>query len=422
MSIENPTLAHFRHFSPLYTNFFSTPVENIRQISFFMQNKPNFPHFSPENADYAKKQSQYKPNLNPIKANFGPISRVSKAKQTQFKDNLHSCREINIDKCVLNQPLTVINTIANLFFMTHPFNNAAVPDYKYHRQSAKYLPSVIRLLSSVLCLLFFVLTGCTPTEEEPIWKDLKIGDLAPRSDGKQQRSRLVESTNFNLYIFEMPSDNINKLDGIRKTLFTKNLRYQSAHAFRSNSFSLHFGQIRMWNELFRAILVAGAKEINKVSLMLADELPETIAVARINSPQTIFFTSTYGSREGANVGPGILALRIKTQKIPALRGVCNFTAYPVYSPPMIKSSIPLLNSRTQRREFSFSPAAFGLRMGPGDFILLAPKEYVSDQTALGGLFFNNPDGSFFFSETERAPLEPKPSFRIFLLVCTRTSY
>jgi hypothetical protein len=58
----------------------STYVENIRQINLFLQNKPNFPHFSPENEDFAKKQSQFKPN-------FGPISRVSKAKQTQFKAN-----------------------------------------------------------------------------------------------------------------------------------------------------------------------------------------------------------------------------------------------------------------------------------------------------------------------------------------------
>jgi hypothetical protein len=307
--------------------------------------------------------------------------------------------------------------------MTCSFNISVTADYTKEKSETKHLLSIIRLLSSIFCLLSSVLiTGCPPPEEEPIWKNLKIGDLAPHREGKPQKSRLVESTNFNLHIFEMPSGNIDKLNDIRKVLFTKNLRYQSAHAFRSNSFSVHFGQIRMWRELLASILAAGAREINKVSLMLADDLPETIAVARINSPQTIFFTSTYGSKEGANVGPGILALRIKTQKIPALRGVCNFTAYPVYSPPMMKSSIPLLNARTQRREFPFSPAAFGLRMGPGDFILLGPKEYVSDQTALSGLFFSNPHGSFFFSENERTPIEPKPSFRIFLLVCTRTSY
>jgi len=40
----------------------STLVENIRQIDFFLQNKPNFPCFSTENACLAKKQTQFKPN------------------------------------------------------------------------------------------------------------------------------------------------------------------------------------------------------------------------------------------------------------------------------------------------------------------------------------------------------------------------
>ncbi|MCP4613258.1 MAG: hypothetical protein GY845_31595 [Planctomycetes bacterium] len=296
--------------------------------------------------------------------------------------------------------------------MTHPSKIAAAPYYR----------TVTLFLCLASCLLLtFTLAGCPPPEEDPLWKDLKIGDLAPRQNGKQT-SRIVESTNFNLHVFEMPSDNIDKLNNVCKTLFTKNLRYQSSHAFAENSFSVHFGQFRMWNETFASILAAGAKQINKVSLMLADDLVETISVARIESPRTIFFTSTYGSREGANVGPGILALRLKTQKIPGLRGVCNVTAYPVYSPPIVKSTIPLLSARTQRREFPFSAAAFGLRMGPGDFILLGPKEYVSDQTDLGGMFFSNPEGNLFFSETKRTTFEPKPAVRLFLIVCTRTNY
>jgi hypothetical protein len=42
MSIENPTLVHFRHFRALLTNFFSTSVVSALQIRPFMQNKPNF--------------------------------------------------------------------------------------------------------------------------------------------------------------------------------------------------------------------------------------------------------------------------------------------------------------------------------------------------------------------------------------------
>jgi hypothetical protein len=44
----------------------STPVENIRQISSFIQNKPNFPHFSLENDDFVEKQTQFKPNQSQL--------------------------------------------------------------------------------------------------------------------------------------------------------------------------------------------------------------------------------------------------------------------------------------------------------------------------------------------------------------------
>jgi len=178
----------------------------------------------------------------------------------------------------------------------------------------------------------------------------------------------------------------------------------------------------MLDEIYNLLLAASGKILTKVSLMLAEDQPESIAITGLNSPRTIFFTSTYGSREGANIGPGILTLRLKAQTIPGSRGVCNVTAYPVFSPPIRRGAIPQLDARTKLREFPFSAAAFGLRMGPGDFVLLGPKEYISDQMVLGGLFFSNPQGSLFFSETERKPPKLKPAVRIFLLVCTRTNY
>ena len=72
--------------SSLWRTFYTT-VENVRQINLFMQNKPNFPHFSLENEDFAKKQTQFKPNTNPIKANFGPISRVANPNKANSNPN-----------------------------------------------------------------------------------------------------------------------------------------------------------------------------------------------------------------------------------------------------------------------------------------------------------------------------------------------
>jgi hypothetical protein len=69
----------------------STPVENIRQISLFMQNKPNFPHFSLKNDDFTKKQTQFKPNqsqfLQRLKMNINTYDTKIYNNKTAAKRN-----------------------------------------------------------------------------------------------------------------------------------------------------------------------------------------------------------------------------------------------------------------------------------------------------------------------------------------------
>jgi hypothetical protein len=81
-SIENQTLAHFRHFrhfSSLLTNLPSTTVEDSLQIKLFMQNEPNFRKSQMNVTDlltrvYEKMDTWWsgknEPKTNPIKANF----------------------------------------------------------------------------------------------------------------------------------------------------------------------------------------------------------------------------------------------------------------------------------------------------------------------------------------------------------------
>ncbi len=265
------------------------------------------------------------------------------------------------------------------------------------------------------------LIGCTPAEKQkPIWETVKIGDIAPAQAGKLPVKPL-KTINFDAHIFEIPAENVGKLKDIWQTLYTKPLRFNNYNAFKDNLFSVRFGQIEMWNKILDLLRAAGGQRIVKVSLLLPDGQPSDVAVTGLNSQQTISYVSTDGSRETAPIGPGVLVLRIKAQKIPASRGVCDLIAYPVFVPP-IRPAIPQLAARARLREFSFGCAGFGLKMGPGDFVVLGPEKYVSDQTALDGLFFSKPEGSMFFSETERKPPERKPAVRVFLLVCTGINY
>ncbi len=94
MSIENPTLAHFRHFSSLFTNLPSTSVENVLQISSFYAKQtqftkcPNKLNLFNNNELYnfcQSDKSQKQTQSNPIQSQYKPNSNPIMAKQSQYK-------------------------------------------------------------------------------------------------------------------------------------------------------------------------------------------------------------------------------------------------------------------------------------------------------------------------------------------------
>ena len=59
----------------------------VRKNQQIMQNKANFMRFSPENADFTKKQSQFKPNLSQNKPNLSQYKANSKPISERAKMN-----------------------------------------------------------------------------------------------------------------------------------------------------------------------------------------------------------------------------------------------------------------------------------------------------------------------------------------------
>ena len=276
---------------------------------------------------------------------------------------------------------------------------------------------------AVIGWLSFCMTGCTPfTKGEPqwVWEKDKIGDIAPTQTGKLPVKPL-KTINFDVHIFEIPAENVGKLKAVWQILYTKPLRFNNYDAFKANFFSVQFGQNEQWKKIIDLLRADGGQLVVKVTLLLTDGQSSDVAVTGLNRQQNVSYVSIGGVRDEADVGPGVLALRIKAEKDVAARGVCDVVAHPVFSPP-IRTWVPQLAAQAKLREFDFSSAGFGLKMGPGDFVLLGPERYISDQTLLGGLFFCKPEGSVFFSETERKGPQRKPAVRIFLLVCTGINY
>src|SRR4030042_1023555 len=266
---------------------------------------------------------------------------------------------------------------------------------------------MIRFLQSIVLICTVVLlTSCkAPEKEKPIWEQVKISDLATSSDVDNPDGRPLKTINLDIHIFEMPAEDTNVFNYVQQMLYTKPLHFNDYEAFKANSFSASFGQIQMWDTVANVLRDAGNKHIETVSLLLPDGSETSdFTITRLNKEQTIFHISTTGSMEGATVGPGKLALRIKAEKIPGSRGVCNVSATPVFTPP-IRTPIPQLAEQAKSNEFLFTSAGFRLKMSPGDFVLLGPEKYIDHQITLGSLFFSLP--------------KPKPIIAMFLLVCTR---
>ncbi len=98
MSIENPTLVHFRHFSSLFTNLPSTTVENSLQINPFYAKRTQFPKSQMNvtsliTVDYENISNwtlgENKPNSNPNKPNL-PEGKID-AKCVVTKDYEEKC-------------------------------------------------------------------------------------------------------------------------------------------------------------------------------------------------------------------------------------------------------------------------------------------------------------------------------------------
>jgi len=250
-----------------------------------------------------------------------------------------------------------------------------------------------------------VVTGCNSGgKDEPIWEQTKITDLAPAADAKDATGKWLKTINFNIFIFDIPAENASALDGIWQGPYRKPLRFKDYDAFAANSFAVGFGQLDTWNAIADMLRSAGGERTEKISVLLTDDQPDDIVIGRLGSRQTIFYTPKSGSTEGTTAGPGKIALRVKAQKIPGSRGVCNFDVVPVFSPP-ISTSIPQLADREKAGEIVFTSCRFRAKMSPGDFILLGPQKYISRQVTLAGLLF---------SRSRR-----KPIVRTYLFVCTR---
>jgi len=263
---------------------------------------------------------------------------------------------------------------------------------------------MIKFLQIVtICWLGLTLTACKESQKNrPIWEQVKITDLAPSANKETAEFQQLKTINFDVCVFEVPAENIKTVNNIWQILSTQPIRFNNYETFKANLFLVGFGQAPMWNKIDELFLAAGGKETETNYLLLFDGQFSSVPAAKLKNQQTVFYVPVGGRMEGVNIGQGTLVLRIKAEKIAGARGVCNFIAQPVFL-SAARSAVSQPAAREKAGEINFDSVGFELKMGPGDFFLLGPEKYVSDQMTLSSLFFTRSGR--------------KPVIRIFLFVC-----
>lgn len=257
---------------------------------------------------------------------------------------------------------------------------------------------------SILLLSYtsFLLVGCPgpASEKPPIWKQVKIGDLAPHTT-PEPNQQLSDTINIDVYIFEISAQDVNALDNIWPLLYIQPLQFNSYNAFAINLFAAGFSDAQTWNGISDILRNASAKRVERDSLILVNNKPKELPVIAIDTEQTFFYTSIAAQSEGVTIGPGALSLQLKAQKIPGLRGVCDMNIQPIFS-PLSKSRIERLKE-DEGVPFVFDALGFGLKLSPGDIFLLGPKKYTTDKGGLSAVFFSRQ--------------KPRPVVRLYVFVC-----
>jgi hypothetical protein len=258
--------------------------------------------------------------------------------------------------------------------------------------------------------------GCqsTPQSEEQIWAQTKIGDLAPRD--ALPAPQFFTSVAMDVHVLELPAENVDRLDDLWPLLSAKPIHLSSYSGFTENSFRMRAGRMEVLEQVISLLADAGIQKAATFSIVLPSNDTSDLPVADLPVARQITFVGNNLMKQTANVGPGVLALRLRAEPIPWARGVHKIIGYPTYTIPIVSAITPL-QERARRNEFYFEPAAFAVQMAPGDLIVIGPDRYTGERLSLGGLFFNKPEGTLFFNPSTRTPPTIRPAVRIYILVC-----
>ena len=266
---------------------------------------------------------------------------------------------------------------------------------------------MIRWIKLLAFTVFFCgfFAGCRP-KETPIWDELKMGDIPPANYDGKSGQQMVRTSNFNIYVYEIPRENFEKTSGLWEAFSKQDIYLLDYRAFSANSFQAGLGLVTSFEYISKVLEEAEGTLVNRLVLLIPAGQSHDVEVTYLDGRRDIFYTSVDGSLTGDSFGLGYLVMRLLAKNIAGMRGVSNVQFGIVFRPPI--TTLQALEIRRERREYLFIPTIFNVNMKAGDLVLLSPKQLDEDGSTLDGLFFGYSD--------------ERDVFRLYLILCTGVSF
>lgn len=233
----------------------------------------------------------------------------------------------------------------------------------------------MKFFISILVSLI-LLSGCSENTETVLINGEKFSDIRPMYEYWQRDNGL--SVEMIAYSIAISKDRLAELESVWPLLADEKIVFKNRELFDKNGFRGALGSPVLWPIVRDKLLELDAGISNTSLLKIDDAQTDKIPLRKLHGNNIIYYHSDSGSFESVTVGGGDVALALKIESLPAVRGRVKVILAPGY--------LPEKRSKGHYKHI-FTEVGLSFDISPGEFLMLAPQQYPKSSSTIDGAVF-----------------------------------
>ena len=240
----------------------------------------------------------------------------------------------------------------------------------------------------LLAILFSIsfLSDCTGSPRKP-WRNIKAAELISPQQLPEDKSMTVD---LHIHLFRIQTNKLPQIQNQIGQTDTLPVKYDDPNAFLANGLISCAGDRASWQKIAQLVALAQPQTIKHINILMTENIAEDVVIAEANQPVSIAYRSS-DTTAGIGFGAGQTILRIKASSLIGLREVCRLDITPVYRTAAAQKTKKRSAGR-ENYESVFESATLNVHLQPGQFVLLAPTQALTDPNTaqtIGDILFSS---------------------------------